>query len=783
MKRIRPAILFLLLSMLAPGIFAASLDLIRPDSDIIKILYDDSGTPHVIANNDYGVFFGYGYCLGRDRMFQLELLRRSTEGTLSEVFGEEFIETDFLARRDRVSYEELAQGLKTCSERFATAITAFTNGINRAVEEGRSRKFPLDKAFSKAGINPTPFSQLQILNIFAGTMAARYNDFSMELDNMRLLNSLVRKYGAREASQIFEDVAFYQDKKTYTTLGSMPYFKPGFRHIPRFSPSADYVKPSHSPTLQTQKRNQLLKAIGIPDKSGSYGLVMSLKDKGKKGSLVFGGPQMGYFKPSAVYSVGLHTPEFDIVGTTPVGYAFLMFAANREIAFTATAGVGNLVDLIALKIDPQKPGIIKGNNYSAKVTRRIESFYVKGQKKPIEREILETELGPVTAIEGNNFFVKQRAWKGLVVESYDAWFRSTFSENIDEWLVESDKNALSINWMAGDRQGNIAFVHCGLGKSRKSFGDDRLPVDMPTDFLTPEKRLARVNSPTSFFANWNCPPVDGYRNGDLQTNWAADQRTRYLADHATLNQQYWSKDYLIQLDKDLAFTDLRAHFFKDLLISFIDSHKLSQHQKSAVEKMRNWNNLRLDNDGDGFFDNEATGLFNAFYNDLFNKLFAEKLGDFAWMSASDATWTQSAILANALLQQSHHDYLQNRKASDIVTEVFIQTFNGLVSEKMTLPPFAAPPMEFANVNHVNAPTMVDKAAFSPFMNRGSDIQIVELTPDSVKIFGCTPPGNSATGELSESSMQDFKNFKFRPRPLTIQDLKSVKAGRYMVIQP
>ncbi|HAE40144.1 MAG TPA: hypothetical protein DCG57_16155 [Candidatus Riflebacteria bacterium] len=750
------------------------------ESGFIKIWHDEAGMPHVVASNTYGAFMGYGYCLGRDRMFQLEVLRRSTEGTLAEIFGPDYVETDFLARRDRVSPTELSEGLKNCPEDFATALKAFTDGINRAIADVQAGKFLVDPAFAKAGIAPAAFSQLQILDIFAGTMAARYNDFAMELDNQHLLNSLVRKYGARTASEIFEDVVFYEDPDIYTTLGDMPFFKPGFRFVPTADPAGSFTAPTNSPTLQNQKRNRLLKALGVPDKSGSYGAAFTVQQNGEKKALLFGGPQMGYFKPSAVYGIGLHTPEFDIVGTTPVGYVFIMFAANRHIAFTSTAGVGNLVDLLNLKLNEDSPDLLTGTNCTARISRRIEKIAVKGLPKPVEREVTETDLGPVVAIEGNTYYVKHRAWSGKVVESYTAWFASTFADNLESWLAASDRNALSINWFGADCSGNIAFVHCGLGKSRRSFGDDRLPVSRPTDFISPDKRLSGSNPATGFYANWNCPPVKGYRNGDLQTNWAADQRSRFLADHIAANRDKWSLDYLVQLDKDLAFTDQRAYFFKDFLVSLISVDQLSASEKEAFELLRGWDNLRVDRDENGFYDNKAAGLFNAFFNALYKDLLGEKLDKFAWMSASDATWTQSALLAKALLRHSRHDYLGERDANDYVTRIYQKVFAENATDGRNLPEFAAQPMEFAAVNHIGAPTLTSVASCTPFMNRGSDIQLIELSSSGIRISGCTPPGNAATGRSADDQMRAFKEFHYAPRPLLIKDVRALR-GRFMVI--
>jgi penicillin amidase len=101
----------------------------------IVIRHDNNGIPHVYAKDAPVCFFGYGYCLAKDRLFQLEVLRRSVEGTLAEVFGEKMVDNDFAARRDKVFYKELREELEACSDDFKLALTSFTNGINRVVSD------------------------------------------------------------------------------------------------------------------------------------------------------------------------------------------------------------------------------------------------------------------------------------------------------------------------------------------------------------------------------------------------------------------------------------------------------------------------------------------------------------------------------------------------------------------------------------------------------------------------------------------------------------------------
>lgn len=774
--------IFTLMLMLTSCLAAQTTEVMQSISDYVKIYHDETQMPHVVASSTYGAFFGYGYCLGRDRMFQLEILRRSTEGTLAEVFGEDFVEADFLARRDAVSFSELEDGLKNSSIRFKTALSGFTAGLNRAITQARQDSFRLDPAFAKAEIVPVNFTEIQVLNIFAGTMAARYNDFSQELDNQHLLASLVKRFGARTASNIFEDVVFYEDPKVYTTLGEMPYFKPGYRFPSGYTPHGHSSEPMHSPTLRNRKRNENLKKVGIPDKSGSYAVVMSKLYRGEKKAWLLGGPQMGYFKPSAVYSIGLHTPDFDLVGTTPVGYILVMFAANRDLGFTATAGVGNLVDIVAATQDPHLEDRLLVGDEPVQKIKRLEQIMVKGRKQSVIREVVETGMGPVIAVDGDVWYIKSRGWKGHVVSSYQGWFDSTFAASIDEWLECSDRNALSINWLAADRNGNIAYVHCGLGKSRRSFGDDRMPVSRPSIFPSPDARLAGVNPATGFYVNWNCPPVNGYRNGDLQSGWAADQRSKYLADHVLINNHAWSLDYLKKLDRDIAFNDLRAYMFKDLLLSFIETSMLTPVQQKAYQALIDWNNLRTDFDGNGFFDAAGAGVFDAYFNNLFAAVFAEPLGEFAWMVGSDPTWTQSVLLAQAILRQSRHDYFNKIQPRELLTKVFVETVDKLTRDGFNLPEVPCPPMQFAGVNHVGAPTLAADAGFSPFMNRGSDVQILELSPEGIKIFGCMPPGNADRGKFAEDQLKDFQNFVYRPRALTMKEVRRLTT-RFSVLKP
>ncbi len=65
--------------------------LAEQSSSEIKIVRDEYGMPHIYANDTWHLFYGYGYVVAQDRLFQMEMARRSSQGTVAEVLGKDFV--------------------------------------------------------------------------------------------------------------------------------------------------------------------------------------------------------------------------------------------------------------------------------------------------------------------------------------------------------------------------------------------------------------------------------------------------------------------------------------------------------------------------------------------------------------------------------------------------------------------------------------------------------------------------------------------------------------------
>src|SRR3954467_6290257 len=64
----------------------------------VEIIRDRWGVPHVYAQNADDLFFANGYINARDRLFQIDLWRRTGTGKLAEAVGPSAIPRDRTAR-------------------------------------------------------------------------------------------------------------------------------------------------------------------------------------------------------------------------------------------------------------------------------------------------------------------------------------------------------------------------------------------------------------------------------------------------------------------------------------------------------------------------------------------------------------------------------------------------------------------------------------------------------------------------------------------------------------
>ncbi len=103
----------------------------------VRIQRDRWGVPHVFAAGTVDLFFGFGYAVAQDRLFQLDFLRRKARGRLAEIIGHDGIESDLLYRT--LGLGQIAdREWHTLPARIQDLLAAYSAGINAVMEDSGS---------------------------------------------------------------------------------------------------------------------------------------------------------------------------------------------------------------------------------------------------------------------------------------------------------------------------------------------------------------------------------------------------------------------------------------------------------------------------------------------------------------------------------------------------------------------------------------------------------------------------------------------------------------------
>lgn len=162
--------------------------------------------PHIYANDTWHLFYGYGYVVAQDRLFQMEMARRSTQGTVAEVLGKDFVKFDKDIRRNYWPDAIRAQ-IDALSPEDMSILQGYADGMNAWIDKVNTNpETLLPKQFNTFGFTPKRWEPFDVAMIFVGTMANRFSDSTSEIDNLALLTALKDKYGVSQGMAVFNQL-------------------------------------------------------------------------------------------------------------------------------------------------------------------------------------------------------------------------------------------------------------------------------------------------------------------------------------------------------------------------------------------------------------------------------------------------------------------------------------------------------------------------------------------------------------------------------------------------
>jgi acyl-homoserine lactone acylase PvdQ len=553
--------------------------------DDVTITRDGFGIPSVRAQSEQAMWWGAGYAVAQDRLFQLELFRRATTGRLAEILGESYLDDDLIARRDYYTAAERAEMLGRLSPTLRARIAAYRDGVNAWISHVRTSPQDLPGEFAALAVPLTDWTEDD--SVAVGIFLARTvpSGSGVELQNLRALRAI----GADAFNRLLP-------LRTPGRLPTVPAGEGTFPSQPGRTPRQERaalrrtVRESASWQLPSAKASAAARANvaeGLIGRvGGSYMFATRRASDGH--AFLFNGPQLGYSIPELFVELELHAPGVDLRGVTAAGVPLIGIGWNGQVAWGFTSGLSDEDDLYAEELVPDQPERYRFRGEVRSMECRDERFTYRspptdllsfpettpGAGEKVER-ICRTVHGPVEERGGRQAYARRYAIWGRELETIDGLTQLNAARSIAEVDAAMQNVTWNENVMAVDSAGNMGFWHPGLHPLRPVGFDERLPYPGTGEaewrgLLDRRTQTPRVINPEQgFLFNWNNVPSEGWTSGD------AEARER-------LTGRYHRGTWLSWLARDLA----REPSFERLQGAVHRAGTTAQQRPLAARKLR-----------------------------------------------------------------------------------------------------------------------------------------------------------------------------------------------------
>ena len=494
----------------------------------VTIARDSFGVPSISAGTDRDLWFGAGYAVAEDRLFQLELFRRATQGRLAEILGRSYLQDDIVARRDYYTSAEVEQQFNRLPAEFRARIEAYRDGVNAHIREVRLNPTRLPGEFVALGVAPNDWTVRDTLTI--GVFLARTvpSDDGEEMNNARALAQIgSRAFNRLLPIRLREQVATVPAREG--RFPSQPgrtrrQERNGLRRSVRFlAPLPLPIKPT--PDATAPKRAAM---AGIGRTGGSN--MWAIRSRDRRSATLFNGPQLGYSIPELFVELELHRPGLHVRGATAPGVPVLGLGHNEHVAWGVTSGLTDDDDLYVEQLTGPESYRFRGAE--RRMDCRNETFRFRAATTDVgpdlspgdavgqdTQRICRTVHGPVQErVEGHAFARRYAIW-GRELETLIGLSEVNAARSIADVDRAMDKVTWNENLMAADDEGNIGYWHPGLIQLKPRGWDERLPYPGTGEaewrgFLPPDRRPQVINPRQGWLANWNNVPSKGWTQGD-----------------------------------------------------------------------------------------------------------------------------------------------------------------------------------------------------------------------------------------------------------------------------
>lgn len=553
-----------------------------------RIVTDRWGVTHVRAASLPDLYLAWGYATGRDRLWQLALVRAQAQGLTHRWFGNDALLADGGAQLFRLRERADAIWARDQSDpALRSALEHYAAGINAAIAErfapgaARGRR----DEFDRLGIRMAPWRPQDTVLLLLGY------GITLDLDLPEFAEAhAIGEHGAAwlEARRRFEAGG------VYTTI-------PGTGR-PDDSLRADAVRRPDD-TLPSGTLAALARAFPPRDGDGadraSNEFVIG-PGRSTSGKPILGNdPHLHLTTPGPFHVVHLEIPGLlDAVGAEAPGLPTLASGRNRRCAWGVTALSVDMVDVYRDSLSADGRSILTPGGPVPVVTRPFDLRYsVLGIRVPVPSFVQQrryTPHGPVLVWDPKHHRALSARWSAMEDE------RITLRRLVG---IEQSRSAAEVtarwrtlvtpgfNVVAADVDGAALYQTCGLVPRRPfPFTRGVLPSDGRHEwagFVDPDSMPAWRLPADGFAVNANNLPAAnmGWRRFDWWQDRAARMAQRFAGDRSV------TADDAISVQNDVV--SRAAERAVPLLLACADSLRgtLGPRERAALDTLRAWDHV------------------------------------------------------------------------------------------------------------------------------------------------------------------------------------------------
>lgn len=570
--------------------------------DEVTVEYDETGVPHIFAQNDHDLYLAQGYVTAKDRLWQMEFQTHFAAGRLTEIVGEKALEQDRYQRRMGSVFgaEKSFEGMME-DPKGKVALEAYSDGINAYISQLKPRDYPVE--YKLLGYAPEPWTPIKSA-LFLKNMSFV---LASGTDDLRMTN-ILGKYGKAIAEELFPNYPFKESP--IIPEGTPLDFKP----IPLPKAPVDFVGMGSNKVAEERDKGIGSNNWAVGGEKSVTGLPILSND-----------PHLTLSLPSIWYQVQLTAPGVNVYGSTMPGTPNVIIGFNNDIAWGVTNVGADVVDWYQVKFKDAKKEEYWHDNQWKKIQKRIETYTVKGGQTVLDT-VLYTHHGPVVYLD-NEKPIRDNIPTGHALrwiaheksQELSAFYHLNRAKNYDEYVKALGYySAPAQNFIFASNQNDIALWVNGkfplkAREQGKYILDGTNPAADWQGFI-PQLHNPHVKNPKrGFVSSANQSSTDPKYPYYINWEFAPAERGRRINTRLqTMNKA--TVDSLRELQNDNY--NLKAEDWLPTMLSFVQ--KPSQKQMAAVRVLQLWNKFNNpDEIGPTIFTVWVELLNNAIWEDDF----------------------------------------------------------------------------------------------------------------------------------------------------------------------